>query len=82
MAWSFDRLRLWCERGVPPERALRNAWVEVAVRCLVVALSVGWAVAVQNPVPLIIGLVGMLLPPCPSTPAARRCRYSAERTTG
>ncbi|WP_280384118.1 hypothetical protein [Nocardia wallacei] len=24
-AWSFDRLRLWCERGVSPRRSLINA---------------------------------------------------------
>jgi hypothetical protein len=27
-AWSFDRLRLWLEEGVPPERSLR-AWLRV-----------------------------------------------------
>jgi hypothetical protein len=25
-AWSFDRLRLWLEEGVPPERSLRAAF--------------------------------------------------------
>jgi hypothetical protein len=31
-AWSFDRLRLWLERGVPPEVALRQAIVHAVAR--------------------------------------------------
>jgi hypothetical protein len=31
-AWSFDRLRLWLERGVPPETALRQAIVRACAR--------------------------------------------------
>jgi hypothetical protein len=31
-AWSFDRLRLWLERGVPPEMALRLAIVHACAR--------------------------------------------------
>jgi hypothetical protein len=31
-AWSFDRLRLWLERGVPPEMALRQAIVHACAR--------------------------------------------------
>jgi hypothetical protein len=38
-AWSFDRLRLWLERGISPERALLNWIAEMAVRSLVIALS-------------------------------------------
>ncbi|WP_129306512.1 hypothetical protein [Streptomyces sp. L2] len=34
-AWSFDRLRLWLERGITPERALANWLTELAVRALV-----------------------------------------------
>ncbi|MDP9794316.1 hypothetical protein J2S43_002828 [Catenuloplanes nepalensis] len=69
-AWSFDRLRLWLERGVPPERALRNAWLEVIVRTAVVALA-----AVLGAHPVIIALTALaviLLPPGRDTPAARR----------
>ncbi|MFE9608774.1 SRPBCC family protein [Streptomyces sp. NPDC006012] len=40
-AWSFDRLRLWLERGITPERALRNWLAELLVRALV--LTVGAA---------------------------------------
>ncbi|MFJ9728480.1 hypothetical protein ACIRP3_37630 [Streptomyces sp. NPDC101209] len=35
-AWSFDRLRLWLERGITPERALRNWLAELLVRTLLV----------------------------------------------
>ena len=31
-AWSFDRLRLWLERGIPPEVALRQAIVHACAR--------------------------------------------------
>lgn len=71
-AWSFDRLRLWLERGVPPERALRNAWRQVALRAaalvFVAALDIG-AVAV-----VLTSLVVLVTPPDRNTPAARRCR--------
>jgi hypothetical protein len=32
-AWSFDRLRLWVERGIPPEESLRRL-LPRASRCL------------------------------------------------
>lgn len=71
-AWSFDRLRLWLERGVPPERALRNAWRQVALRAAAVALVAaldGGAMAV-----VLTSLVLLVVPPDRNTPAARRCR--------
>ncbi|GAB3181476.1 hypothetical protein FHX75_1763 [Micromonospora palomenae] len=79
-AWSFDRLRLWLERGVPPERARRQAWREVALRALAVAcvgalaarLGAGGA-GVAGAV-LATAAVALALPPHPHTPAARRCR--------
>ncbi|MFI2431057.1 hypothetical protein [Streptomyces sp. NPDC018693] len=43
-AWSFDRLRLWLERGVTPERARWNWLAELAVRTTVV-LGAGTALA-------------------------------------
>ncbi|GGQ72558.1 hypothetical protein [Couchioplanes azureus] len=71
-AWSFDRLRLWLERGIPPERALRHAWGQVAVRAaavaIVAALGAGAAAVVLT------SLVLLVLPPGRNTPAARRCR--------
>ncbi|MER5431131.1 hypothetical protein [Streptomyces sp. NPDC002588] len=39
-AWSLDRLRLWLERGITPERALRNWLAEIAVRACVIAFAV------------------------------------------
>ncbi|MFE9095293.1 hypothetical protein [Streptomyces sp. NPDC007264] len=38
-AWSFDRLRLWLERGITPERARLNWLAELAVRTLVVTVA-------------------------------------------
>lgn len=68
-AWSFDRLRLWLERGVPPEKSLRRALLDVGVRLAVCALAC-WAFAWWA-VPVV--LAALLLLPSPSTPAARRC---------
>ncbi|WP_327224767.1 hypothetical protein OG229_13545 [Streptomyces platensis] len=73
-AWSFDRLRLWCERGITPERSLRHALAELFVRIaavLVTAAVVPVAAAV-GPVLAVAG-AALLLPPLPGTPAARRC---------
>lgn len=37
-AWSFDRLRLWLERGVPPAQALRQAWIHTITRLALAAI--------------------------------------------
>ncbi|BCY11851.1 hypothetical protein [Actinoplanes sp. L3-i22] len=66
-AWSFDRLRLWLERGIPPERARRHAVTEALLRAALIAVAVGahwW----------ILAALAVVLPPHPSTPAARRCK--------
>jgi hypothetical protein len=76
-AWSFDRLRLWLERGVPPERALRNAWCQVAVRAGVVALVA--ALGLGGLVTAAAAVLLLLVPPGPDTPAARRCRRRPSR---
>lgn len=34
-AWSFDRLRLWIERGVPPEVSRTHAWIYSVARAAV-----------------------------------------------
>lgn len=69
-AWSFDRLRLWLEAGVPPERARDRALAEALVRaCAVVAA------ATLGPAPaLLAALAALAIPPLPGTPAARRAR--------
>jgi hypothetical protein len=70
-AWSFDRLRLWLERDVPPEKSLRRALLDVGARVAVCAAA--WWTA---PVVLAAAITAaaLLAPPLPSTPAARRCR--------
>ncbi|SCG48289.1 SRPBCC family protein [Micromonospora coxensis] len=77
-AWSFDRLRLWLERGVPPERARANAVREVTLRALAV-VGVAALGAVAGPVTAVVASLAattgaLALPPRPDTPAARRCR--------
>jgi hypothetical protein len=66
-AWSFDRLRLWLERGISPERSRNQALAEAAARLAigVAGLAAGYPIA----------LLALLVPPLPSTPAARRCLY-------
>ncbi|WP_405888670.1 hypothetical protein OG762_30585 [Streptomyces sp. NBC_01136] len=88
-AWSFDRLRLWLERGITPERALRHWLAESAVRALVLlaacsGMVCGALVDMAGPlVPLalystpVLAVLAVLLalfaPPGPGTPASRRC---------
>ena len=69
-AWSFDRLRLWLERGTTPERLLLYALANVVVRGGVV----GGAVAMLGffPAALLVAVAMVLLPPPRATPAARR----------
>ncbi|HEY4018983.1 MAG TPA: hypothetical protein VGM75_09875 [Pseudonocardiaceae bacterium] len=76
-AWSFDRLRLWLERGVTPERSLRNALLDAGGR-LVVCAIVGFEGSIARAV--IAGAALAVLPPLPTTPAARRCRTTARST--
>lgn len=69
-AWSFDRLRLWLERGISPRRGLAHGLGEVVVR----ALGVAAAGALAGPVAALAAAVpACLVPPSPTTPAARRC---------
>jgi hypothetical protein len=69
-AWSFDRLRLWLERGTPPERLLRYALADAALRIAAV-----FAAAALTPlaVAACFATAAVLLPVLPGTPAARRC---------
>ncbi|CAM5247928.1 hypothetical protein SBADM41S_08764 [Streptomyces badius] len=68
-AWSFDRLRLWCERDISPARSLAHALVEVLVRLLLVAAALPFGPAAVLPA----ALAALLAPPSSLTPAARRC---------
>ncbi|RSS55613.1 hypothetical protein [Streptomyces sp. WAC01280] len=87
-AWSFDRLRLWCERGITPERS-RNRWLlELLVRVLLVAVPVtltGLPLGLVSlyAVPLtVLGLAAaVLVPPSSRAPAARRCLRTAPART-
>lgn len=68
-AWSFDRLRLWCERDITPERSLRHGLAEAALRLLAVALAAG-----VNPLLAVpVAVAAALAPALPSTPSSRRC---------
>jgi hypothetical protein len=74
-AWSFDRLRLWLERGIPPERSRNQALAELLARLLVAGLGAAtghWYT-----------LLVFAVPPLPTTPAARRCpRRPPDRLAG
>lgn len=72
-AWSFDRLRLWLERGTTPERSLRNALLDAGGRVAVCAIA-GYEGSIAQAVVVAAALA--MLPPLPTTPAARRCRRS------
>ncbi|HWG24149.1 SRPBCC family protein [Actinospica sp.] len=79
-AWSFDRLRLWLERGTTPERSLLYALANVAIRAAAVsaaAMLTPSATALSpvtlSPVTLLVAAAMVLLPPPAATPAARRC---------
>ncbi|MFB7253838.1 hypothetical protein [Streptomyces nojiriensis] len=69
-AWSFDRLRLWCERGTTPGLALTRAIGESALRVLLSVAALAYA---PLPAALLVLAAALLLPPLPGTPAARRC---------
>ncbi|MDG4767947.1 hypothetical protein O7632_28205 [Solwaraspora sp. WMMD406] len=81
-AWSFDRLRLWLERGVPPERSRDQAIVEATVRLVVAVAGVTTATAGGHPAGLLITAMMLVAPPLPTTPAARRCRPRSYRRRG
>ncbi|WP_311922494.1 hypothetical protein [Microbispora sp. H10836] len=78
-AWSFDRLRLWLETGQAPERSLWQALAELCLRTLATAIAM---TTTPTAVACLIGAAAILLPPLPSTPAARRClRRPPDRQT-
>ncbi|MFD3504680.1 hypothetical protein ACFWWT_22865 [Streptomyces sp. NPDC058676] len=88
-AWSFDRLRLWLERGITPERALRNWLAELLVRALVITVACSGlgleqflrlfgplAASMAYVWPLFLAVtisLALFKAPSSCTPAARRC---------
>uniref|UniRef100_UPI001BDCE6F4 SRPBCC family protein n=1 Tax=Pseudonocardia lacus TaxID=2835865 RepID=UPI001BDCE6F4 len=68
-AWSFDRLRLWCERGIAPRRSLRNALLDVGLRVGAVLA----AARVRPALAVVVGALAVAAPPAPARPSARRC---------
>ncbi|MDV5148430.1 hypothetical protein R1T08_30760 [Streptomyces sp. SBC-4] len=83
-AWSFDRLRLWCERGITPERS-RNRWLLetvarillVVVPCALASLPLGFVSLAAVPLTVLGLAAATLVPPSSRTPAARRCLRTA-----
>ncbi|MDH6219844.1 hypothetical protein [Streptomyces pseudovenezuelae] len=95
-AWSFDRLRLWLERGITPERARRNWLAELSARAMAIVLACtgfgyGGLLRLTGPfaplffyamplLALVLLSLALLAPPLPTTPAARRCLRRPART--
>lgn len=77
-AWSFDRLRLWPETGASPERSLRSALFDAGGR-----VAAGAIVGFEGSIALAVltGVALLIVPPLPSTPAARRCRRQPVRSS-
>ncbi|MEU6088162.1 hypothetical protein ABZ865_15315 [Streptomyces sp. NPDC047085] len=97
-AWSFDRLRLWLERGITPERALANWLAELLVRALVLVVcltglglgpvvrafgSLAVFVIYLCPILLVVAMsLALFKAPLACTPAARRCLRAPVVQTG
>lgn len=76
-AWSFDRLRLWVEEELPPERALRR-WLGVGIGRLAVAgLVLRWAAPRRWPA--LLALAALAPVPVRRPSAARCLRRSPDR---
>lgn len=76
-AWSFDRLRLWADRGLPPELTAGVAVADAVLRIAVVVLA---ALLVGGPAgagaALLLGVAVLRLPTLPWAPSARRTTWS------
>lgn len=79
-AWSFDRLRLWVDDGVSPERAVRLAAGHALLRLAVV--GVGAVTLLRGPRPLAVVALLAALPPPAGAPRARRCLRRPSDATG
>ncbi len=79
-AWSFDRLRLWLEDGIPPEKSLRRWAVDAGLRT---AVSAGAWLISPGPLAALLTLAAFRLPARRSVPSARRClRRPPDRSSG
>ncbi len=79
-AWSFDRLRLWLEDGIPPEKSLRRWAVDAGLRT---AVSAGAWLISSGPLAALLTLAAFRLPARRSVPSARRClRRPPDRSSG
>ncbi|WP_291524055.1 SRPBCC family protein [Branchiibius sp. NY16-3462-2] len=76
-AWSFDRLRLWADRSVPPELSASIALADAAIRAGVVIAA---TLMTDGPVGLlaagVLTILALRLPPLPWAPSARRTSWS------
>jgi hypothetical protein len=77
-AWSFDRLRLWVETGLEPERSRRRSLAVAGVRLL----GAGLAVRRRSPWSLPVAGAALLLPVPIERPRARRCLRRAPDRLG
>ncbi|MER2137691.1 MAG: SRPBCC family protein [Arthrobacter sp.] len=80
-AWSFDRLRLWAEDGIPPERA-RRAWLlDTGLRAAAVAGALCLLIRHPRPGTALAAAAAVagagMLPADSSVPRAARCRRQA-----
>lgn len=80
-AWSFDRLRLWADRGLPPEVTASVAVLDTVARTAVVAAA---ARTIGGPRGLaaaaLMSVLAVRFPALPWAPAARRTTWSAGST--
>ncbi len=79
-AWSFDRLRLWAERGQTPERSRDLALAWTAGRVVVVLLTAA-ALRRRRPLLALVTAGALALPTPASVPSARRCGRRPDRRT-
>jgi len=81
-AFSFDRLRLWAERGVPPERSRNLALADALARAGGVVLALAATRRRSGPARLlaaVAALAAAVAVPAPDTvPRAGRCRRRPE----
>jgi len=70
-AWSFDRLRLWAERGQTPERSRDLALAWTAARAVVVLVA--QALRRRRPLVALLAASALVLPAPAAVPSARRC---------